>query len=129
MTDAVKNTAILYGIKPEMVLCHQVVAAVFHEHYVPCVITDGPGDGHGKRSLHPVGYALDYRTKHITGWKRETTIRDLVKRLKEALPQCDVVLEDLGGDNEHIHIEFDPKNDKRFQDDKQTYKVTGKWPA
>ena len=52
----------------------------------------------------------------------------ILEDLKKALPCCDIVLEHLGKDQEHYHVEFDPKDDPKFQADKLIYRNTGEWP-
>ena len=53
-----------------------------------------------KRSMHYVGYALDFRTRHIAvGWHEK-----LAKEVRRALTdEYDVVLEKT-----HLHVEYDP---------------------
>lgn len=121
----IKPTTLLYGIKPEMVICHPIAEAIFNEMGFSCVITSGVGKEHKKYSLHPVGYALDLRTKHIVSLSIK---KKIVEKMKKYLPCCDVILEHVGEDQEHLHYEFDPKNDKKFQSDKQIYRQTGNWP-
>ena len=70
-----------------------------------CTITSANDSKHSEKSLHYNGCALDFRTKDYAGDKQ--ALRD---RIKAALgPDFDVVLEALGEDNEHIHVEYDPK--------------------
>lgn len=52
----------------------------------------------------------------------------IVEDLKKALPCCDIIFEHEGEEQEHIHVEFDPKDDERFQADKQWYRREGNWP-
>jgi hypothetical protein len=124
----IKNGTQLYGVKPEMVMCDGIVKDVFKSYSVLCVRTSIVGKKHSRRSLHPVGYAVDYRTKHIKGVNRIATIEAIVEDLKKSLPCCDIVFEDEGGEQEHIHVEFDPKNDPKFVSDKAIYRGTGAWP-
>jgi hypothetical protein len=119
----------VYGVQPEMVMCDAVVQAVFRAHSVPCERTSVTGKKHGWRSLHPVGYAVDYRTKHITGVRRVDTLQMITNDIKAALPCCDVLLEYTDQEREHIHVEFDPKDDEVFQAAKKSYKETGEWPT
>ena len=74
-------------------------------------------------SYHRVGLATDFGTKELwadyRAWRRERlndawptvtgTPGDQVRTIKSRLPGFDVVLEDFGGDNEHLHVEFDPR--------------------
>lgn len=112
----VKHGVKLYGLKPEMAVCYSIVQGIFMTNGVGCVITSALDGEHGDLSLHPDGYALDFRSKHITSVARKKAITE---RLKEALIGYDVVLEDLGGDNEHWHIEFDPKYDALWMEFKE----------
>jgi len=121
----IKSGVLIYGIKPEMVLCHSIADNVFEANGYGCVATSVVGKKHKDRSLHPVGYAEDFRTKHIKTLQEKLAIVD---QLKEALPCCDVILEHVDKDQEHIHMEFDPKDDAKFQRDKMIYKQTGQWP-
>lgn len=124
----IKTGVQIYGLKPEMAMCDAIAGVVFRLHSIPCVRTSVTGKKHGTRSLHPVGLAVDYRTKHITGLRRLDTVGMIVADLKEALPCCDVVFEHAEQEQEHIHVEFDPKDDERFQADKAIYRETGVWP-
>ena len=121
----IKAGSLIYGVKPELVMCHIIANQVFESSGYGCVITSGVGKEHKAYSLHPVGYALDYRTKHIKTLQEKET---LLERLKIALPVCDFLLEHVDKPQEHIHMEYDDKNDKRFQADKQSYRQTGQWP-
>lgn len=122
--NQLKPGTTIYGIRPEMVMCHGSVVSVYNKRGFYCMVTSGVGKKHSKRSLHYVGYALDYRTKHLS----DDVKRKIVKEIQEALPCCDVVLEHLGEEQEHIHVEYDPKDDEQFQADKAFYKIHGKWP-
>lgn len=129
MMRGIKPGVNVYGVRPEMTLVDNIVASVYAAYGFNCYQTSIVGKSHSKYSLHPVGFAIDYRTKHIRGEGRKVMLEALVISLKQALPQCDIVLEYLGEDEEHIHVEFDPKDDPAFQDDKATYRETGKWPS
>jgi hypothetical protein len=128
----IKDDVQVYGIQPEMVLCHIEIKTIFERHGYSCVITSAIGKQHKKYSLHPVGYAKDYRTKHIKdsrfGSSRKQKIDALMNDLKTEVPQCDFVFEHEGQAQEHIHAEYDPKNDQKFQKNKELYRKTGTWP-
>jgi hypothetical protein len=98
----------LANLVPQMAVAYTIVAFVMAEWGIPCIITSGNDGKHGENSLHyrdGLCRALDFRTKHFNGWK--PGLRDAVKT---ALGEnFDVVLEDLGGENEHLHVEYDPK--------------------
>jgi len=89
------------AIQPEIVLAIPIVASVFAKfNNAECVITSAREGTHMKRSMHYVGYALDFRTRHIAvGWHEK-----LAKEVRRALTdEYDVVLEKT-----HLHVEYDP---------------------
>jgi hypothetical protein len=95
----------LTDLVPQMVLAARIIEGVYDNYRCECVITSGNDSKHGANSLHYKGRALDFRTKNYAGDKR--ALRD---EIKEALgDDFDVILEDLGGVNEHIHTEYEPK--------------------
>ena len=57
-------------------------------------------------NLFGTGEALDIRTKQLTRSERVGLVDALRRRLG---PDYDVVLEDVGGPNEHLHCERDVK--------------------
>lgn len=61
---------------------------------------------HRPGSLHYVGKAVDVRTKDLPSQLKPILIAELKSRLTSSY---DVVFEDEGGANEHLHIEYDPK--------------------
>jgi len=68
------------------------------------VITSGVDGTHMRASKHYDGLALDIRSKGMFDKK------GTLQRLKTVLgSDFDVILEAEGKDNEHIHVEFDPK--------------------
>jgi conjugal transfer mating pair stabilization protein TraG len=69
-----------------------------------CTITSANDGQHSEKSLHYSGNALDFRTKDYLGDKMA-----LVDSIRTALgPDFDVVLEDEGLPNEHVHLEYQP---------------------
>lgn len=59
-----------------------------------------------KKSFHPKGQAFDMRTK---GKDRKliAQVIDMLIFLRVKDPQIQHVWEDVGGDNEHLHVEYD----------------------
>ncbi len=119
----IKNTVKLFGIQPEMVIVHSIIQRIFSNYGYGCVITSGLDSHEGRISLHNEGLALDYRTKHIP----DDVCARLVEELRMHLPQCDLGIHSPGTPNEHLHVEFDPKNDSEFQAKKAAWKQGGKW--
>lgn len=91
------------GIQPEIVLALVMVESVFAAFKQDCVITSLTDGEHTKAARHRQGLAVDLRST--------TTPEDmkpyLLEGLREALPYYEVSLTDLGGPNEHFHIEYD----------------------
>ena len=122
----VKSTVKLYRAQPEMAFIHAEVRALFAELDVPCDITSVMDSRHMSLSLHGAGYAIDYRSKGMSQSLKDEILTELKARLGF---MCDILLEDLGGPNEHFHVEFDPKGDMEFVHDKEIYRSTGTWPG
>jgi len=109
----VKSTVVIEITSKEMYFATGVVEAEFLRVGVPPVVTSGQ-DSHESRpfSLHHKGRALDYRTKTIPLVKKIV----LVNTIKTVLTPRGffVQLESEGKDNEHMHIEFDPKENQHI---------------
>lgn len=104
---SIKEGAKIIGIQSESILGLCIVSKVFEKFVVELVITEVTGGAHKTGSLHYAGLAVDIRSKNITD--------DLLKKL--ILENCksrlgknfDMILENEGQDNEHFHLEVDPK--------------------
>lgn len=95
----------LAGLVPQMAIAATVVRDAYADFKCEPTITSCNDSKHGVDSLHFVGRALDFRTHDFTGDKQL-----LLAELKTDLgSNFDVLLEDPGGANEHIHVEYDPK--------------------
>lgn len=70
-------------------------------------VTSGNDRVHMAGSKHFTDEALDFRTKHLTTEQKHAWTRAVKKRLGR---DYDVLLEDEGGNNEHLHVEFDKKD-------------------
>lgn len=106
---AIKDGVRLENVKPQMVLAAFVIASRFDDEGYDCVITGGSEDAPGRSStsLHPSGFALDFRLNHIANRGRA---HRLLLAISGSLPedQYDLIAH---GDahNYHLHVEFDPK--------------------
>ena len=108
MILSLKPDVKLDGLTPQMALGCFIVASVFWSFRATCTVTSANDGKHGPNSLHSrngLCRACDFRTKDFAGDKLAlvTAIRDALGR------DFDVVLEDIGGENEHLHAEYDPK--------------------
>lgn len=93
----------LRDLSPQMVLAALIVASCYDP--ADCTITSANDSKHSTKSWHYKGFALDFRTKDYVEDKVALT-----QKIAEALgPEFDVILEALGQDNEHLHVEYDPK--------------------
>ena len=102
MTMKTKYGVKINGVKPEMVMGLLIAEGYFNSMGISEMVVTSVVDGkHGRGSLHYVGYAADVRTWAI----QNEALVDFTTGLSEELgEEFDVVLE-----NDHIHIEFQPK--------------------
>ena len=102
-----KSNVRLHDLDPAIVVGLIAANEIFKEAGYDCIITSANDSTHGKRSLHPKGLALDFRSKHIKTKSEKFTILALIKHCLDV--QFDIILEGLGTPNEHYHMEYDPK--------------------
>jgi len=69
------------------------------------IITSGRDREHSPGSWHYYGMAVDFQTKDLGG----SQIQEITRRLKQALPEFDVVQEAT-----HIHVEIGRDIEKRL---------------
>lgn len=101
IAEDVKIPPSFKGIQPEMTGAFPIIENVFQSFGVEAILTSGTEGQHMPGSLHPKGFATDWRSRHVPDRFRP----DLVEMLKEKLgKEFQVILE-----KDHIHIEFDPK--------------------
>jgi hypothetical protein len=102
-----KHGVRLAHLSPQMALAAVVVWDAFSRFRVECVVTSANDSKHSTKSKHYIGDALDFRTKYDALNGREQELRDEVKACLGE--DFDVVIEAVGTENEHLHVEFDPK--------------------
>lgn len=93
----------LDALTPQIVLAAIIVQECYRERGGKTTITSANDGVHSTLSLHYSGKALDFRTKNFAGNKR-ALILDIKERLGD---DFDVLLEEEGQENEHLHIEWD----------------------
>lgn len=95
----------LAKLSPQMALAATIVHSIYARNNAICTITSANDSTHMVGSLHYTGNALDFRTKNYVASKTM-----LIEAIKEALgPEFDVTLEAENTDNEHLHVEWQPK--------------------
>jgi hypothetical protein len=97
-----------------------VAREIYDKRFAKLMITSCRDGRHSSNSYHYKGLAADLRTR---GTGLSTQIRDdLVVALGHL--GFDVILEDLGGPNEHIHMEYDLRKATDLLDDHAPVVVT-----
>ncbi len=91
-------------LQPQIVLAAVIVNEIYAAHETECIITSCNDSVHKDDSLHYSGNAIDVRTKNVMGDKN--ALRNEIASAVGA--DFDVILESLGENNEHLHIEYDP---------------------
>ncbi len=102
-----KDGVVWKWLRPEIYRLFEGLEAIFARHKIDCVITSAIDGKHSTGSLHYSGYAIDIRSKSLpSAAKKQAVLKEI-----QALcgPGYDVLLEHLGGENEHFHLEWDPK--------------------
>lgn len=103
----------LRSLAPQWGIAYPIIQAIFNLRGYSCVVTSGNDGTHGPHSLHYKGKALDFRTRHIPMIDK----LPIHAAMKAALgAQWDVLLEYAGMDNEHCHIEWDPKDTPKSEE-------------
>ncbi len=77
------------------------------DSFTALVVTSINDGIHSRTSLHRIGHACDIRTKTLPSATAKRWFAAEVRRRQGV--DFDVVLEGLGTDNEHLHIEYQPK--------------------
>jgi hypothetical protein len=99
------------GLQPEMLLALFVAEHEYSANGRALVLTSALDGVHSAKSLHYQGLAVDIRSKTLTESDQK---RRVAGAIAAALGECyEVLLEDEGGHNEHIHIELSPIGLKR----------------
>ncbi len=96
------------GVCPQIWAAIGVAGDVWPEHGADEAVVTSLNDGrHRATSLHYAGAATDLRIKNLPHPEaKRSAAAELGRRLGR---HFDVVLEDLGGPNEHCHVEFQPR--------------------
>ena len=96
-----KSTVKLADLKPQIVLATVIASEVYRKFGQELVITSLDDSFHHPGSLHPSGYAFDLRTSYY--------MADQIPKVLSALKQALTLDFDVIFENDHFHIEYDPK--------------------
>ncbi len=100
MTLTLKTGVQLRGLRPEMLIGILIVEGAYTDMGYDTIITSACDGRHSRGSLHYVGLAVDFRTRHIGSDRLKVT-----GKIKDRLGlEYDVVLE-----HDHIHVEYQPE--------------------
>lgn len=103
---ALKTGVRLHGIRPELIVAILAAEGLWAAQGVPLVITACIEGTHVEASDHYSGTAVDVRTKNLPAGKAT----DVTQQLQAALGEdFYILLEFVGGANEHCHISWRPK--------------------
>jgi hypothetical protein len=96
------------GARPELLRALATALEVWEMLHIPELVVTSINDGEHKHgSLHYKGFAADLRTHNIRELNIDADM--VVAHLRAALgDDFDVLLEFVGEDREHIHLEYDP---------------------
>ena len=103
-----------WHLVPQVVMALQVCEFVYEKHAIwashenEMVVTSLCDGQHGHRSYHYSGRAVDLRVHNIEN--PEYVYTQIAIRLRHI--GFDVLLEGMGTEDAHIHIEYDPKTDE-----------------
>ena len=93
----------LKDLQPQIVVAMVVVDSIYQAHDTDCVITSCNDSTHKPDSFHYRGLAIDVRTRNY--FEDKQALRD---EIAQALgEEFDVLLEGVGTESEHLHIEHD----------------------
>ena len=103
---ALKSSVKLKGLQPQMVIGLLIASSIAEDMGLDLVVTSANDGKHMATSKHYSGNALDLRTHD---WPTAVKLQ-FVEKLRGCLTaEYDLLFEDQGGPNEHVHLEFDPK--------------------
>lgn len=102
-----KDGVKLEGLQPQMLIALQVVEESFGKYTLDTIVTSGSDGQHMLGSLHYLGRALDFRTHHAAG-----IMGGLFQMINNTLHPLgfDCVWESVGKPEEHLHVEYQPKD-------------------
>ncbi len=100
------NTIGLHSLKPQLGLALIIIDQVMQEFDQEAFITSINDGKHSHTSLHYDGGAADIRSNWF---EYPNTVLERCFRALGRCPDFDMILEDAGKENEHFHLEYQPK--------------------
>jgi hypothetical protein len=97
----VKEGAVVLGLQKPMAKAKALAATIYWAHGEEFFITSGIEGNHSDGSLHPFGYAIDFKPPKTN---KDKIHKELIKAFSGE--PYDIVLH---GKPIHYHLEFDPK--------------------
>jgi hypothetical protein len=95
------------GLKPEITITIPVITGIAERFHKDVTLSSGIDRKHGAKSLHYVGLALDITWDQFDSSTEESAGMQFAKQLAARLGSLyDVVVH-----SDHIHIEYQPKNE------------------
>ena len=97
------------GLQLKMRKVKAIISNIYYDHGKYCILTSALDGIHGIDSYHYHGYALDFRTYHLTGRQKTSIYKKSKYELSKVSAFYDVVL-----CRNCLHVEFDIDRSKNF---------------
>ncbi len=96
-------------LRPEMDSAISVVVSAYHtamndDEFKPLITSANDYEGHAQKSAHYVGAALDFRIKDMGNIQQRKELAQTVR--KDLGDRYTVLHEDIGRNNEHLHVQL-----------------------
>ncbi len=101
-TMETKKGVSLRALRPEMWPALYAVDVSYKSQGYQPVVTSTDDGNHRPGSLHYVGLAADFRTRHMSPQAITAAVRHVTEMLADVSPRYQVLLED-----DHLHVEYD----------------------
>lgn len=96
----------IFGLRPEVVLAIALITPLFIKHEAEGTLSHAMDGKHSTNSLHYSGNAVDITFSSAVAHHIKLVILQSIQWMLGS--DFDVLMEDTGKANEHIHIEFQP---------------------
>jgi hypothetical protein len=100
----------LHDLSTQILLALQVAGGLYDKQGQDCIVTSLNDGNHRMNSLHNIGHACDLRVHNLHMQPEE--LRNFALEIQDYLGgvggSYDVIAENLGTEQAHIHIEYQP---------------------